>query len=38
MRKVLLTAEVGLTAMLLIGVGLLLKSYERLRSSDGLRN
>src|SRR5579863_1414348 len=34
LRKVLLTVEVGLTAMLLIGAGLLLKSYERLRSSD----
>lgn len=34
LRKVLLTAEVGLTAMLLIGAGLLLKSYERLRSND----
>ena len=34
LRKTLLTFEVGLTAMLLIGAGLLLKSYERLRSSD----
>jgi len=34
LRKVLLTVEVGLTATLLIGAGLLLKSYERLRSSD----
>ena len=32
--KVLLTLEVGLTAVLLVGAGLLLKSYERLRSSD----
>ncbi len=30
----LLTVEVGLTVVLLIGAGLLLKSYERLRSSD----
>jgi len=34
LRKVLLTLEVGLTVILLIGAGLLLKSYERLRSSD----
>ena len=34
LRKVLLTVEVGLTAMLLIGAGLLMKSYERLRSND----
>lgn len=34
LRKILLTIEVGLTAMLLIGAGLLLKSYQRLRSSD----
>jgi predicted permease len=34
MRKVLLTLEVGLTVVLLIGAGLLLKSYERLRSAD----
>jgi predicted permease len=34
MRKVLLTLEVGLTVILLIGAGLLLKSYERLRSTD----
>ena len=34
LRKVLLTVEVGLSAMLLIGAGLLLKSYERLRSAD----
>jgi predicted permease len=33
-RKVLLTLEVGLTVILLIGAGLLLKSYERLRSAD----
>jgi predicted permease len=34
LRKVLLTVEVGLSVMLLIGAGLLLKSYERLRSAD----
>jgi len=34
LRKVLLILEVGLTVMLLIGAGLLLKSYERLRSAD----
>jgi predicted permease len=34
LRKVLLTIEVGLTTVLLVGSGLLLKSYERLRSSD----
>jgi predicted permease len=34
LRKVLLTLEVGLTVMLLIGAGLLLKSYQRLRSAD----
>jgi putative ABC transport system permease protein len=33
-RKALLTLEVGLTVILLIGAGLLLKSYERLRSAD----
>ena len=33
-RRVLLTIEVGLTVVLLIGAGLLLKSYARLRSSD----
>jgi predicted permease len=33
-RKWLLTVEVALTVVLLIGAGLLLKSYERLRSSD----
>ena len=32
--KVLLTFEVGLTVVLLVGAGLLVKSYERLRSSD----
>lgn len=34
MRLALLTAEVGLTVVLLICAGLLLKSYMRLRSSD----
>jgi predicted permease len=34
LRKVLLTLEVGLTVILLIGAGLLLKSYGRLRSAD----
>ena len=34
LRSVLLTLEVGLTVVLLIGAGLLLKSYARLRSSD----
>src|SRR5258708_2361117 len=34
LRKVLLMLEVGLTVTLLIGSGLLLKSYERLRSAD----
>jgi predicted permease len=34
LRKGLLTVEVGLTVMLLIGAGLLVKSYERLRASD----
>ncbi len=34
LRKVLLMLEVGLTVMLLIGAGLLLKSYDRLRSAD----
>jgi predicted permease len=34
LRKVLLMIEVGLTVILLIGAGLLLKSYERLRSVD----
>jgi predicted permease len=33
-RKVLLTLEVGLTVTLLIGAGLLVKSYERLRWAD----
>ncbi len=34
LRRVLLAAEVSLTAVLLIAAGLLLKSYEHLRSSD----
>jgi predicted permease len=34
LRKLLLSLEVGLTVVLLIGAGLLLKSYKRLRSSD----
>lgn len=34
LRRILLSLEVGLTVVLLIGAGLLLKSYERLRSSD----
>ena len=34
LRRVLLTIEVGLTVVLLIGAGLLLKSYERLRTVD----
>lgn len=33
LRKWLLSLQVGLTVMLLIGAGLLLKSYEQLRSS-----
>jgi len=34
LRRVMLAVEVGLTVVLLIGAGLLLKSYARLRSSD----
>jgi predicted permease len=34
LRRVLLTVEVALTVVLLIGAGLLLKSYERLRSTN----
>jgi len=34
LRRILLAAEVGLTVVLLIGAGLLLKSYQHLRSSD----
>lgn len=33
-RRILLSAEVGLTVVLLITAGLLLRSYEKLRSSD----
>jgi len=34
LRKWLLSLEVGLTVVLLIGAGLLLKSYQQLRSTD----
>jgi predicted permease len=34
LRKVLLSLEVGLTVVLLVGAGLLLKSFQRLRSTD----
>jgi predicted permease len=34
LRKILLILEVGLTVVLLVGAGLLLKSYERLRNTD----
>ena len=34
LRKGLLAAEVGLTVVLLIAAGLLIKSYQRLRSTD----
>jgi predicted permease len=34
MRRMLLTAEVGLTVVLLIAAGLLLKSYRAMRSSE----
>jgi len=34
LRKALLTLEVGLTVILLVGAGLLLKSYERLRLAE----
>src|SRR6267154_6089040 len=34
LRKWLLSLEVGLTVVLLVGAGLLLKSYQRLRASD----
>jgi predicted permease len=34
MRKALLTAEVGITVVLLVAAGLLLKSFMRLRSAD----
>ena len=34
LRKILLAVEVGLTVVLLVGAGLLLKSYQRLRTTD----
>jgi putative ABC transport system permease protein len=34
LRRVLLALEVGLTVVLLVGAGLLLKSYQRLRTTD----
>jgi len=34
LRRILLAAEVGLTVVLLVGAGVLLKSFQHLRSSD----
>jgi putative ABC transport system permease protein len=34
LRKTLLALEIGLTVVLLVGAGLLLKSFQRLRSTD----
>ena len=34
LRKILLVLEVGVTVVLLVGAGLLLKSYQRLRNAD----
>jgi putative ABC transport system permease protein len=34
LRKILLAVEVGLTVVLLVGAGLLLKSYQHLRTTD----
>jgi predicted permease len=34
LRRTLLVVEVGLTVVLLVGAGLLLKSYQRLRNAD----